>query len=853
MHEASSFGVWLKEQRHALDLSQAELAQQTGCSASLIYKIEAGVRRPSRQVSQLLATRLGIPLAAQEAFVEWARGLADAAPYLPEAAALPRPTAPPPRAPLPIPLTAFVGRVEQVSMVRSALWRAATRLVTLTGPPGIGKTRLAVQVAASLSDDFTDGVRFVSLAPVLADAIQAEPALVTRAIADALGVRPEPDEPLRSTLKAYLWDKQMLLIVDNFEHLLPAAVVIAELMSSASQVKMLVTSRAALRVRGEKQIVVPPLALPDLSLFSRQDPWRLDDPDEIGRVEGIALFLERAQDVRSDFALTAQNVEEVATICSRLEGIPLAIELAAAQVKYFSLQELLSRLSRRLELLEEGYADLPPHQRTLRAAVAWSYNILGQEAQRIFRRLGVFVGGCSLEAALAVCAGGAAGAREGKNEAKAKPGAPVALSELLNHSLVQQSSDAGEMRLTMLETIHDFALEQLEQSGEAGAAWEAHVAYYRALAEEARARRAGPEEGAWLTRLEREHDNLRAALAWAIEHNVVEQAVRLGMALWRFWSTQGYTDEGRRWFARILSLQPLGDELRAQALVAAAGLAYQESDYAEASLYYEGSLPVWTATGNRQQRAEALRKLGAIALERGELPEARASLEQSLALYRELGDVDNIARSFRDLGVVAVYQRDLVRARRLCEESLALWQSTGRPSSVASAWLNLGATDLEAQEYVRATESLLKSLELFRELGNKPGCFLALANLGAAAHGQGDYALAARYYSEALSLQRITKGSKAELAECLERVGRLAGALGQPERAARLGGAASALRVALGIIRPPAEHELYERHLALIRAELGEAEFAGAWSKGQAMSLDQALDFALLTSQADRP
>ena len=687
MPHTPTFGSWVRERRQAFDLTQTQLGNLVGCSASAIHKIETGRRRPSRQIAELLAEHLSVPAQEYEAFVQWGRGLSDIAPQLtieikPSAPA--RPPAIRPPAPLPVPPTPFIGRVEQAGAVRAALWRAATRLVTLTGPPGIGRTRIALEVAASLRDDFTDGVRFVNLAPV------TNSALVAQAIAGALQVHPAADQPLISALKEYLWDKQMLLVLDNFEQLLPAAGVVAELMSAAPQVKILATSRAALRIRGEKQLAVPPLDLPDVR--------QLAGPDEIGRVEGIALFLERAQDVLSDFALTAENAADIAAICIKLEGLPLAIELAAAQVKSLPLQTLLSRLDQRLALLEDAYTDLPPHQQTLRAAIAWSYNLLEPRTQQVFRKLGVFVGGCTLEAATAVCADRGAG-----EEVKAEHGVRAALSNLVNHSLVQPGGGGeSEARFLMLETIREFALEQLAGPGssndvEGHATRRAYTDYYLQLVERANQALVGPEHIRWLDRLEREQDNLRAALGWTIEQGRAEEAQRLATALHPLWRERGDRSEGRGWLDASLPLGPTPPAVRARALSLASHLAFEQGDYIPARAYSEEGLHLAREAGDRQEIIRILRRLGTLANYRDDLAMSHDLLEESLALAQEAGDLAGVGYAYQALGNLASRQRNYQEARRCYELGLEASRGLNDPMFVAAALLKSRHVDAIAR------------------------------------------------------------------------------------------------------------------------------------------------------------
>ncbi|MDQ2997315.1 MAG: NB-ARC domain-containing protein, partial [Chloroflexota bacterium] len=416
------------------------------------------------------------------------------------------------------------------------------RLVTLTGPGGIGKTRLGFQVAAELLDDFVHGVFFVNLAPI------RDPNLVASVVAQTLGLSETGDQPLQERLQYYLRNKQLLLLLDNFEQVTDAAPLVAELLSSCPKVKILVTSRVSLHLRGEQEFAVPPLALPDLQ--------RLPDLAVLSQYAAVALFIQRACAIQPDFAVTNATAPAVAEICHRLDGLPLAIELAAMRVKLLPLPALLARLDNRLKLLTGGARDLPARQQTIRATIAWSYDLLELDTQPLFRRLAVFVGGCTLEAVAAVC--------------NASGDLPLdvldGLATLVDTSLLRQEEGAdGESRFVMLETIHEYAIEQLAASGEAVAINRLHAEHYLALAEAAYAHLTGAEQALWLNRLEREHDNLRAAVGWTVESGEIELELRLIATIWRLWEIHGYWSEGRAWLDRVLVRSSASEHTPAQA------------------------------------------------------------------------------------------------------------------------------------------------------------------------------------------------------------------------------------------------------------------------------------------------
>jgi predicted ATPase len=541
------------------------------------------------------------------------------------------------------------------------------RLLTLTGPGGVGKTRLGVQVAADLSADFADGVVFVSLA-ALSDAT-----LVAASIAQAVEVKEVGGQALAATLQEALQDQQLLLLLDNFEQVLAAAPLVAELLAGCLQLKVLATSRAPLRVQGEQEFAVLPLALPA--------PTPLPDPEALAQVAAVALFLQRAQDIKPNFALSAQNAGAVVEICRRLDGLPLALELAAARVRLFPPPALLARLSSRLTLLVGGPRDVPARQQTLRATLDWSYSLLTAAERTLFARLAVFVGGRTLEAIEAVC--------NPQGDLDVLEG----MESLVEKNLLRQEEGVGgEPRLVMLETIHEYARERLEASGEAEEVRRRHAEYFVALAEAAAPELTGPQQGAWLQRLEAEHDNLRAALAWSRQQAAWEVGLRLGGALWRFWFMHGHLSEGRRWLEAVLGGRGAAPApARATALNGAGMLAYHQGDYGRATALYEEALALKRELGDKGGIAVLLNNLGEVAYAQGDYGRATVLYEESLALRRELSDKGGIALSLRNLGNVAYEQGDYGRARALHEESLALCREIGNKYNAAYCLEGLAA------------------------------------------------------------------------------------------------------------------------------------------------------------------
>ncbi|MFQ5796796.1 MAG: BTAD domain-containing putative transcriptional regulator, partial [Candidatus Bipolaricaulia bacterium] len=675
---------------------------------------------------------------------------------------------------LPIPLTRFIGREKELAVVQERLLDEDVHLLTLTGVGGSGKTRLGLKVAADLIDHFEDGAYFVDLSPL------RDPELVISAIAQTLSVKEFGDRPLIDILKRFLRGKQMLLLLDNFEPVVAAAPQVAELLATSPRLKLLVTSREPCHVSGEHVLQVPPLI----------------------QSEAVQLFIERALAVNPDFAVTDENASTIAEICIRLDGLPLAIELAAARITLLSPQALLKRLGNRLKLLTGGGRDLPARQQTLRATIDWSYDLLDASERTLFRRLSVFVGGGTLEAVEAVCV------KTGDLELEVD--VLAGLASLMDKNLLQQKEQAdGEPRFRMLETIREYGLERLETSGEAEATRHTYADYYLALAEEAEPElHGGPEQEMWLDRLEMEHDNLRAALEWLEQSEEVEEELRLAGALWWFWFIHGYLSEGPE---RL------------------------EGALAEA----EGSDVSATV------RAKALHGAGVLTLFQGDLGRAAELLEEGLALFRELENKRGSAYSLRELGHVAAKQGDYGRAATLSEESLALSREIGDKWDAAYSLIGLGHVARHQGDLGRVTELCKESLTLFRELEDKPGIADSLRELGVTAAVQSDYGRAVALFKEALALYREV-GYKPGSTESLEGLAGVAGANGQPERAARLFGAAEALREAIGFPLPPSYRaDYYDRNVAAVRTKLGEEAFAMAWAEGRAMTLEQAIAYAL--------
>ena len=790
---ALSFGAWVRQRRREQEWTQEALAAQVGCSPALIRKIEAGERRPSRQIAELLVERLAVVPGEQETMLRLARmevpgpeGAGGAVPAVPAAPLVP----PEPPTNLPTMLTPLLGRDHEVAAVRDYLAGPEVRLLTLTGPPGIGKTRLSLEVAAELRPHFPDGVFFVGLAPI------SDPALVGATIAQTLSIQEAGSHRLQANLVQYLGDKRLLLVLDNFEQVVAAAPVVTDLLAACPLLKVLVTSREALHVRSERVWPVPPLLVPDLR--------HLPDPQGLGQVPAVALFVERAQAVQPDFAVSAENAPTVAAICARLDGLPLALELAAARINLFPPTALLARLERRLALLTSGPRDLPPRQQTLRGAIDWSHDLLSPAEQILFRRLGVFVGGATLAAAEAVCDPGGEGV----------PDVLEGLGSLVDKSLLgQEVRPDGTSEFIMLETIRAYALEQLTASGEEKPIRERHARFFLSLVEQAEPELRGPEQRLWLDRLEQEHDNLRAALEWAKtpqQPGAAEVGLRLVAVLWRFWWRRGHIGEGRERLAAALAVaerEPAPALARARAVYGSAYMAFVQGDYDVVQPLFAESLAMSRAAGNLAAQATALNGLGHAAYQQRDYDTAQAFHEESLALQRTLKDPTGIAIALNNLGLVAISRGDYTLARAQLEESLALSRQMGDRWGIATTLNNLALAARGQQDYVAACALIAESLAIRSELGDKYGIAFCLAGLAAVIGALG--------------------------------VGPLGAA-----RATRLFGATEALLEAMHARLETVYRDEYERTLATVRAALDPATFAAAWDEGRAMTWQQAVTYA---------
>ena len=726
---------------------------------------------------------------------------------------------------LPAQRSSFVGREQEMLEVRREL--EMTRLLTLTGAGGSGKTRLALEAARDLAEAYSDGAWLVELAPL------SEDELVSKAVAEVLEVPERPGEALTDTLADVLRDRELLLVVDNCEHLVEGAARLLDvLLDTCPHLRILATSREALGVEGEVRWVVPPLSVPD--------PKRSPAAETLQGAESARLFLARARDRDLSFTFTPENSRAVAEICRTLEGIPLAIEMAAARVGMLSVEQISARLGNTLELLTGGGRTRTPRQRTIRGALDWSHELLSDPEKIVFRRLSVFAGGWALEASEAVASG------EGVELSEVLD----LLSGLVEKSLVVATPTAeGTIRYRLLEPIRQYALEKLQERGEAQPLRDRHASYFLILAEEADPALEGPEQPRWLNRLVEEHDNLRAALSWMLQRaESAEMALRMGAALGDFWYLRGHFGEGRRWLEEALAKPGRESAARARALQRVSWLAILQGDLDRAEgasqegLGLEG-LDLFRTGGGDSMTADLQRTLGIAVSARGEFERAMDLLEKSLALSREVGSVRGAGVSLFCIGGGWRAQGDVGQALRYLEEALALFREAGDPSLIASVLTHLGYTFLLQGDLDRATSVSEEAAMMLREQNHRFYLGDALDNLGWVALLRGNAERAWTLFKESLGLKREL-GDKQAVPEILEQLASVAGDVGEARRAARLFGAAATLRKAMGMQQEPSNHVLQGPYLSAARALLDDASWDAAFAEGVAMSFEEAIAYA---------
>jgi predicted ATPase/class 3 adenylate cyclase len=714
---------------------------------------------------------------------------------------------------LPVHPTRFIGREREVAAVRERV--LAERLVTVTGMGGAGKTRLALQVAADLVEEFADGVWLVEYGPV------ADPAVVAQTLATVLSVREEPGRPPISTLVDHVRSKQLLLLLDSCEHLVPACADLANtLLRAAPGVHILVTSREVLGLSGETTMRVPPLSLP---------PNPPPPPEALAQFEAVGLFVERARAANASFNITAQNASAVLEVCTRLDGIPLAIELAAARVRMLSVEQIAARLDDRFRLLTGGSRGALPRQQTLRALVAWSYGLLSEDERVLFRRLAVFAGGWTLEAAESVCAG---------DGLEAYDVLDLTL-QLVDKSLVVAEEQDGQERYRMLETIREYARECLNEANEGDSVRDLHLAYFLSLAERASPAEYSPTH---LTTLGREYDNVRAALRWAIDRKDAQRALRLAGGLWDFWSVRGYYAEGRAWLGEVLALPDPEAGLRKQrvrALQTAGHLANCQADYTAASALLEESRALAQDLGEDAEVAASLHLLGNTANARGELEQASSLYGEARELNRRTHSQVAEMLNVLQLADVALQREDIEAAKTLGKEAVAASRERGQRWAIGRALQILGRVAAAEGDLGSGQRLLEESLEIQTALPDDQGRVRSLAALARVAHQQGDRGAARQLYTQSLHAARESS-LQLEIARNLEGVAEL-DAQDDPERALHLVGAAGSLRALIGAEPNAEESRRLAAWLETACAALGEPACAEARATGQAQSVDQAI------------
>jgi predicted ATPase len=699
---------------------------------------------------------------------------------------------------LPSPLNTFIGREQEIITIRNLLRQPGVRLVTLIGPGGVGKTRLALQVASEMLREFPDGVFFVALASI------TNPQVVFSTILQTLGLKEIGEQSAQEILGKQLRNMQLLLVLDNFEQVLPCVPQIADLLSHAAGLKMLVTSRTMLHISGEQVFVVPPLALPPIE---RDEGERMTDaavqsitlqyPSSLILYPSVELFVARARAVAPDLTLTEKNAQAVAAVCTRLDGLPLAIELAAARSRMFAPPALLARLDKRLELLTGGAHDLPARQRSLRDTIDWSYLLLTPAEQAFFRHLAVFVGGCTLEAAEAI----ASALSSEHSLLDAQYLAIDVLESLFDNSLLSQHIGRdGEPRFVMLDTIREYALEQLAACSEQPIYQQAHATYYLALVERAEPELTSDESIAWLNRLEQEYDNIRAALHWAFDRRHWEISLRMSGAMWEFWYARGYFREGRQWLAQALQgVSFVSDEVSVGAIYAEGILATAQGDYDNAKANIERAREIYQALGKKADLARAIHALGYVAWNERNYDRATEFYTQALGIFQELNDLRRIGDVTHNLGMIAFDKKDYKTARQYLEKSLAIARS---PLHIALTLIALGSTAYWQKDYAEAVRLYNESVDINQRLGDQDCLVLILESFGCVAHDLNDF-----------------------------------------ETAAHVFGAAEKLRDRLGLPADTPVHDIQKQMIAEARNQYT-TQWETWWSAGQAMMAAHVIEFA---------
>lgn len=802
---------------------------------------------------------------------------------------------------LPVQLSSFIGRKQEISTIKKLL--SNTRLLTLTGPGGTGKTRLCIEAASQMSEYFKDGIFFVPMASIL------EPELVPSTIAHTFGLFDIPGQSVLQQLKRHLKEKRLLLLIDNFEQIVEAAPIVHDLLINCQQIKVLVTSRIPLHISGEQELQVPPLKLPKLNSKSNGKKFIKE--------EAVTLFIQRAKAVKHDFVFDDENASEIGYICDQLDGLPLAIELAAARIKMFNPKAMLARLNKRLDLLKAGQLDFPERHKTLRESIAWSYDLLDENEQKVFRRLAVFVGGFNLEAVENLV----------NFENDINDDILNLITALVDKNLVRSDERSTESRFMLLETIREFGLECLENEDELGYARQAHAEYFHTLIVEAEPQLTGPDQGIWLDRLEEEHDNMRAVMSLAEEQGHADMGLKIASALWRFWIIRGYLTEGYQRFIRLLALPGVNDTAtRAKALNAAGTIAHEIGEFAKSCSLLEQGLGLFRENEDKKGMATVLNNLGWVTHLLGDPPKAQSYSEEALILNQELGEKRGTALSINNLGWIAFHKGDFQTARQFYTESLNLRRDIGDERGTAFELTLLSFTELNMGNYNKASElaeeafiilgilgdkQLLayvfdakaiiaydnaeydlaeqlfdQGIPLWRESGNQYGYATSLSDLAkvlvdkkefkraeillleaktildeielrigfsGTSGGFGNMAFAFGNMDNALNMykkslkEEMEYGNKFTTIQCLEAIARVKLTRDDFIKTAKLLGAAEAIRELIHSPVPPRSQEIHKEMRDTLKNELGAKKYSKILEEGKNLSIEEAVKYALST------
>lgn len=817
MQDEISFGVWLRNQRRALDLSRQTFADQVGCAEVTLRRIEAATLKPSKELASVLLQKLGIPESERSQWIAFARGLSG----------FPLSSAAPSNNPItnfPIPLTTFIGRQREQEEVNHLI--SKNRLVTLTGTGGVGKTRLAVQVVAGVRSRFPDGVWFLDLAPLI------NPILVPNTLATVIGLRESAELSFKDLLINYFHARSALVVFDNCEHLIEScAQLVHSLLSACEHLSILATSREALRVAGEIPYHVPSLETPRLDAESAMETLK--------NIESVQMFAERATAASPSFLINPHNVFTVAEICQNLDGIPLAIELAAARVNVLTVKQILMRLNERFNLLTGGFRSAFPRHQTLQAAIEWSYNLLSEKERTVFRRLAVFSGGWTLEAAEVICIGNGIEPVEVLD----------LLSGLVNKSLVFVETVQGHSRYRRLQMIREYALAMLNKSDEMSIIYFRHLNFFAKMVFEAERNPKGPEDAFWYERLDSELDNLRTALTWFEQLEHIEIRLRFVAGLWRYWKNRGKSSEGRAYIQHILSGVPPGPSRQtagyARALTAAGALAYYQADFSYSEQSRTEALSIYRILEDKGGIGDCLIGLGNAAISQGHYDKARAFYEEVLGIRQELGDKLGIARLIGNLGLLAYFQMNYDQAHSLHMESLTLFRELQDYQGVAHELNNLGDVARHQGKLSMALAFYEECISNSKSMKDQWGMAYGIMGIADVAFEQGDFSTAISHYKDCLRMFQ-KEADYIGLPYVLESVAGLWPTKKQLEYAARIYGSADALRQRTHSPLPPPDQSAYQKHLSLLKEQLGSSKFDVAWAEGSKMTSDQAVALALL-------